>query len=244
MASNPPGECCTRGFKHEGTPAGEMFKIGQYDAYIARPSTPKPKRAILFVSDVMGVYENSKLLADDFASRGYLTLVPDLFHGEPLTLNAFASGTVDLPGFLAKHNIASVEPVLDAALKYLRETEKVEKIAGVGYCFGAKYVVRYMKGRRVDVGYIAHPSFVSEDELRAIEGPLTIAAAETDTIFPADLRHKSEEILKETKQPYQVTLYSHVEHGFAVRADLSVPAIKFAKEQAFLQAIAWFEYFL
>lgn len=79
------------------------------------------------------------------------------------------------------------------------------------------------------------------DELRAIKGPFSISAAETDSIFTVELRHKSEDILKETKQPWQINLFSGVEHGFAVRGDVNVKQQKFAKEQAFLQAVAWFD---
>lgn len=86
-----------------------------------------------------------------------------------------------------------------------------------------------------------HASFVDEDELAAITGPLSIAAAETDQIFPAEKRHKSETILVETKQPYQINLYSGTVHGFSVRCDTSKKAEKYAKEQAFLQAVAWFD---
>jgi dienelactone hydrolase len=87
-------------------------------------------------------------------------------------------------------------------------------------------------------------SFVEESELAAISGPLSIAAAETDQIFPAEKRHKSEIILLETKQPYQINLFSGVAHGFAVRCDLSKKAEKFAKEKAFLQAVQWFDEYL
>ena len=41
--------------------------------------------------------------------------------------------------------------------------------------------------------------------------------------------------------PWQINLYSDVEHGFAVRADLSKRRVKWAKEQAFLQAVHWFD---
>jgi dienelactone hydrolase len=44
--------------------------------------------------------------------------------------------------------------------------------------------------------------------------------------------------------PYQMVLYSGVEHGFAVRGDLKNPQIKFAKEAAFLQAVQWFDEYL
>lgn len=119
----------------------------------------------------------------------------------------------------------------------------IQKIAGVGYCFGAKYVVRYLhpKQNKIDVGYVAHPSFVEADELKAIGGPFAIAAAETDQIFPAEKRHESEVILKDLGLPYQINLYSGVAHGFAVRGDISDKVVKYAKENAFLQALQWFD---
>lgn len=67
---------------------------------------------------------------------------------------------------------------------------------------------------------------------------------ETDSIFPAPKRHESEEILSTTGQPYQINLFSGVEHGFAVRADLTKPSVRFAKEAAFTQAVAWFNQYL
>lgn len=87
-------------------------------------------------------------------------------------------------------------------------------------------------------------SFVDESELAAIDGPLSIAAAETDEIFPAEKRHQSETILVKTKQPYQINLFSGTQHGFTVRGDMSVKPQRFAKEKAFLQAVQWFDEYL
>jgi len=98
-----------------------------------------------------------------------------------------------------------------------------------------------LKPGHIDVGYSAHPSFVEDAELEAIKGPFAISAAETDSIFPSEKRHRSEEILKQTGQPYQINLYSGVEHGFAVRGDLNNRVVVYAKESAFLQAVQWFE---
>lgn len=67
---------------------------------------------------------------------------------------------------------------------------------------------------KVDVGFLAHPTGVTEEELGAIKGPLAIAAAETDGRFPPELRHKSELILQQTGLPYQINLYSGVNHGY------------------------------
>lgn len=85
---------------------------------------------------------------------------------------------------------------------------------------------------------------MDEDELKDIKGPFSIAAAETDEIFPTEKRHQTEAILKELKMPYQINLYAAVEHGFAVRGDPSDPKKQYAKEAAFLQAVQWFDYYL
>jgi len=68
--------------------------------------------------------------------------------------------------------------------------------------------------------------------------------AESDYIFTVEKRHESEEILKGTGVPWQINLFSGVEHGFAARGDISKPVIKFAKEQAFYQAVQWFDRWL
>lgn len=85
---------------------------------------------------------------------------------------------------------------------------------------------------------------MKEAELSKISGPLSISAAETDTIFTTEKRHKSEAILIETKQPYQINLFSGVVHGFAMRAESSNKTQRFAREQAFLQAVNWFDAYL
>ncbi len=91
---------------------------------------------------------------------------------------------------------------------------------------------------------MAHPSFVDEDELAGVTGPLSIAAAEVDDLFTVAKRHRSEEILKETGKLWQINLFSGVVHGFAVKCDPSNKVFKFAKEQAFFQAVQWFDTWL
>ncbi|KAK3381151.1 dienelactone hydrolase [Podospora didyma] len=248
MASNPPARCCTLGVKHDGEATGKDTKIaGKYDAYVAVPPQDNAHNGvgILILPDVLGIWQNSKLIADQFAANGYTAILVDLFNGDALTLNRPAN--FDFPAWLSKgstgdnpHTKETVDPIVVDSLKALKTEYNLKKIGAVGYCFGAKYVVRHYKDG-IDVGYIAHPSFVEEEELGAITGPLSISAAETDAIFPAEKRHKSEEILKTVGQPYQINLYSGVVHGFAVRCDVSKKHEKFAKEQAFLQAVTWFD---
>ncbi|KAJ4037731.1 hypothetical protein NW761_006187 [Fusarium oxysporum] len=208
------------------------------------PEKAKNSTAVLFLPDIMGIWQNSRLLADEFAARGYLTLLLDTYNGDPIPVNP---GKVDIPTWLSggstgdnPHDEAAVDPIVRDAVKVLKEEYGVRKLGAVGYCFGAKYVIRHFTSG-IDAGFIAHPSSVSPDDLAAIEGPLSIAAAELDHIFPAKKRHDAEKILQMAGKQYQLTLYSRVGHGFAVRCDLSQREQRWAKEQAFYQAIAWFD---
>lgn len=146
-----------------------------------------PTLGLLLITDVIGhVSINAQLIADQFASNGYLVLMPDLFHGDPIPLNR--PGDFDIQKWLkggypgspeGGHLPPNVDPIIDACLVEMRTKYNCEKIAGVGYCFGGKYVVRHLRPDqgKIDVGYVAHPSFVDEDELKGIKGPLAIAAA-------------------------------------------------------------------
>ncbi|KAI0382321.1 dienelactone hydrolase [Hypomontagnella monticulosa] len=256
MASNPPGDCCIRGVKHEGTTRGESVKINnKHLGYLAKPPSAtleaqpnKKDTAILFVPDVIGIWLNSKLMADQYAANGYLTLVIDPFNGDPLSLSRPAG--FDFMAWLKHgtdgdnpHTEEAVDPIIEAAIKYLKEELGVKRLGAVGYCFGAKYVARHSK-TGIQCGYFAHPSFVTEDELRNFNRPLSIAAAETDEIFTIQQRHASEAILRGVGKPYQINLFSGVAHGFAVRGDPNDKRERFAKEQAFIQAVAWFDQFL
>ncbi|KAF4973612.1 hypothetical protein FSARC_152 [Fusarium sarcochroum] len=245
MASHPPAACCTVGNLHEGNPQGTIVQIdGKIDAYLARPSTNEPRQAVLYIPDIFGIWQNSKLMADAFAAQGYVCLVPDIFNGDPVPekmpdgfdiMKWLSEGT----GGNNPHTPEAIDPIIVSGISYLKSIG-VTQIAAVGYCLGAKYVIRHYKSG-IKCGFAAHPSFVESEELAAITGPLSIAAAELDDLFTVEKRHESEAILSKSKQDYQINLFSGVHHGFAVRGDLNDKRQLFAKEQAFTQAVTWFK---
>jgi len=232
-----------------------MRSVADTETYFAYPEDKSTEYGILVLTDVIGhAFINAQLIADQLAANGYFVVMPDLFYGDAISLNrpggfdlqkwftgAYQSSEKKIP-----HTPPTVDPIIDACLVEMRTKYNCRKIGAMGYCFGAKYVVRHLRPDegKIEVGWVGHPSFVEAQELRDMKGPLAIAAAETDSIFPTEKRHETEAILKEMKLPYQINLYSGVEHGFAVRGDPKVQEQKYAKESAFLQALQWFEEYL
>lgn len=151
------------------------------ETYFAFPADKSTDKAILFVTDIFGHrFKNPQLLADQFAEQGYLTVIPDLFNGNPAPVNM--PDDFDVMKWLKgppSYVPSTIDPIIDAAIVELRSEYNVKKLGAVGYCFGGKYVVRHLRPaeQKIEVGFTAHPSFVEADELMAIEGPLSIAAA-------------------------------------------------------------------
>jgi dienelactone hydrolase len=224
------------------------------ESYVSLPSIPTEK-GILILPDVLGHTSiNVQLIADAFtAAHHYAVYVPDIFHGDPIPPNR--PSTFDMQGWRSKHTPERIEPVIQEVLAYMRDPAKggLDRIAGIGYCFGAKCVIRFLKGGKagLDVGYVAHPSSVSIEEVEDIKSPFSIAAAETDRVFPLEMRAQTETVLKGLdtayqgeKLPWEIHVFSGVSHGFAVRGDKENETQKWAIEQAFSMAGRWFERFL
>lgn len=102
--------------------------------------------------------------------------MPDIFRGDPAPHDI----TFDAVEFLAKHTTNVTDPVIEETIRYMRNELGFGKIAVTGYCFGGRYAFRFLaEGRGADIGFAAHPSFLQDEEVNAINGPASIAAAGT-----------------------------------------------------------------
>lgn len=88
--------------------------------------------------DVIGIWQNSQLMVDQYAANGYYTIIPDLFNGDPISLNDRPD---DFMGWLTKgsdgknpHTAEAIDPIIQKSIEYLKE-QGFKKIGGVGYCF-------------------------------------------------------------------------------------------------------------
>ncbi|QIX01978.1 hypothetical protein AMS68_007495 [Peltaster fructicola] len=251
--AKPSAGCCLKGHIHSGTALGRFEKVDNIETYISEPPAGKANgNIILYYADVYGMFTNGLLIMDEMAKAGYLVLGLDYFQGDPVYLYRTDAKTpvegFDFNAFLKKHGdfaAAHVPGWIDAVKhKYGKPSTRY---ACVGYCFGAPYVCDSLapgpnnSPPACQVGAFAHPAFLKEEHFRKLEKPLLLSCAETDFTFGTESRNKAVDVLIERKATYHVQLFSGVEHGFALRCDLSVPYERWAKEQSLAGIIAWFD---
>jgi dienelactone hydrolase len=146
--------------------------------YISYPPNGNTSaKALLYVTDIFGVpLLQNQLLADSLAANDYLVVMPDLFKGDAISVEEQEKG-LNLTGWLALHPASEIDSILSTTINYMRTDLKVEKIGGLGYCFGGKYVPRFLTSNGgIDTGFIAHPSSLTEQEISGIRKGISIAA--------------------------------------------------------------------
>ncbi|KAF2751098.1 alpha/beta-hydrolase [Sporormia fimetaria CBS 119925] len=231
---------------NSGTPRGQIKTVSTNQIY---QTTPQPWKntntAILFLSDVFGIPSlENRLLADSFANAGYAVIMPDLFKGDPITPAEIADPNFNITAWSVLHPQSETEGIIAATVTYMQSLG-ITKIGGVGYCFGGKYVPRHMAaGKAINVGFVAHPTFLTLDEIRAIKGPLSIAAGELDNTFLPPDAWAAEQALMSIGAIFQSNLYAKAPHAFAVKPNMSQPVQVYAKQESFRQAVSWFDAWL
>lgn len=184
--------------------------------------------------------------------------------------SAAKSFTIDM--WLARHTPRTVLPRLSRVIASLRE-EFADAVAngggiyGVGYCFGAKYILllssnlsadvvagqqevsvdaqgkaeegMVRKGPELKVGVLAHGTMIEREDFKHVEVPTGIVAVQNDGLFPDEVREAGVKELKEKGVETEMWVYPGVPHGFAVVGDYEDETIKVAQRQAFGVMLGW-----
>jgi carboxymethylenebutenolidase len=111
-------------------------------AYISLPPDSTAKsRAIILLQEAFGVNGHMRNVADDFASRGYAVITPELFHR---TAPKYWEGPYNnfqevMPHYSALTN-DGLTADLQACYNWLKSNDRVDaaKIYSIGYCLGGK----------------------------------------------------------------------------------------------------------
>lgn len=170
--------------------------------------------------------------------------MPDLFRGDPVPADALSdpNSTFNMTAWRERHPQAQIEQIIDSALSTMRTEFHSTKIAATGYCFGGRYVARYLAaGKGIVAGFAAHPSGTMESEWKNVSSPMSIAFGQLDGSNTPANRSNIESIFSAGNKTFQTALYAQAEHGFAVRTNLTDKRKAFAQESAYVQAVRWFD---
>ena len=98
--------------------------------------------SLIILTDGFGLCNNAKLLADGFASRGYFTVVPDLFAGDPFPdprpESFHLQKWLEEGGGGRSHLPKAVDPIVENTIAWLRNEQGFKRVGAAGYCFGGK----------------------------------------------------------------------------------------------------------
>lgn len=246
-------ERCLNGTLHDGTPTGVLSTLAEVQVYRATPNHQhERKKAILVFPDIFGIgLKNTQLVADRLANQtGLTTYLIDTFDGDQVP--AGDTPGQPRPGFnltdwLSNHDPTSVLPIIQAVISNLTQGG-VERFAGVGYCFGGKYVFLSSERNWIQVGSTSHPSLlqVPKDLIelrRTSKVPLLINSAELDQQFTLDYQRQADEILGDGKYKpgYKRTYFLGASHGFGLRADLNNSADRTAYFEPTNEIVRWLD---
>ncbi|KAK1222384.1 hypothetical protein PQX77_014780 [Marasmius sp. AFHP31] len=230
----------------DGEPRGKIIEVAGVNTYVSLPcGEQKPKdEAIVLLTDVFGLpLVNNKLIADDFAAKGYAVFVPDYLNGDPAPAD---DPNFNLTEWLARHGPEQTLPPTHAVLGALRE-KGVKKIGVTGYCFGGVYTTFLSQVNEIEVAVMSHPSlFTIPDDVETLAAnstvPVEIHSADLDAILTPQLAKQVDDIFAGYSAGYQRFAYAGVGHGFAVRPENASDPVQIgAKQLAFERAVSWFE---
>lgn len=197
---------------------------GKFTAYVARP-VRLPAPGLVLIQYICGVNPVMRRLADQFATLGYLVMVPDLFwRQEPgvqlipdpanpaldhmaraLALNAGIDDDLAVADLIASADALRAHPDCDG------------RVGALGYCLGGRLVVPMAARGRLDcaVSYYGVNLDRYLPEAETIAAPLLLHVAGEDAMVPAPVRAALADRLG-ARPKATVRVHPGVNHAFAL----------------------------
>jgi len=209
---------------------------GTASGYLSRPQREGRHPSIVLIQEWWGLDDHIKDVTHRFAGEGYVTLAPDLFHGQ---VTAEPTEAMKLAQSMDQARVAKE---LSGAVAYLKGQDFSSGKAGIiGYCMGGGLAISTAcKNRDLDacvVYYGRSPNPV--DQVQSISCPVLGIFAEMDERTNATL-----DALKEAMQQYgkqfEMHMYPGAQHAFFndTRPDVHSPE---ASQDAWAKTLTFFK---
>jgi carboxymethylenebutenolidase len=179
---------------------------GPAEGWLVRPGAGRP--GIVVLQEWWGIVPHIKDVATRFANQGYVTLAPDLYHGRTTVEAEEAHHLMQgLDWDRALEEIAG-------AIRYLRDSEGVDRVGVVGYCMGGALAVRAATLPGVDawVSYYGFPP--GAPNLDRITAPGLIYFGEEEDFFSIPDAQAFAERQRAAGRECEVIVYPRAGHAF------------------------------
>lgn len=202
--------------KRDGGPRliiSEPAYFKNFKGYFVRPENPPSGGGypgVIMIHEYWGLNQYIKSMAEELAKEGYAVLAVDLFGqtaADPERAREMVSG-VDRNQSLEN---------LKAAVGYLREKEKVSRIASIGWCFGGGQSLRLaLSGIPLDATVIYYGNLTSDrGELAKIKWPVLGIFGDKDQVVSPQSVKDFEAALNELGTRNEIHVYPGLGHAFA-----------------------------
>jgi carboxymethylenebutenolidase len=189
---------------------------GAFDCYLALPASASNTPAVVLANAIVGVDEDLRGIADEFAAAGYIAAAPDLFwrtvpgpldHEDPRTrprgqprLEKIKAGEADMADTLA----------------YLHTLPGHNgRAAAMGFCYGGPYAILGPKRLGYDAGISCHGTqlldFISE--LDGLAAPLCVMWGDKDFAGPPEVR-EAYRAAAARHSNLEVHVFPGIDHGY------------------------------
>lgn len=205
---------------------------GEFDCYVAAPTTRERVPAIVLASAVHGVDADVRAIADEFAAHGFLAAAPDLFWRV-------------LPGPLPREDARAKErsqprlerirtgeaDLLDARAMLGTCADFNGRAAVIGFCYGGPYAILGPMRLGYDAGISCHGTQMLDyiKELDGVAKPVCIVWGDQDFAAPAEVLDAYRKVPARMKN-VEVHIFPGVQHGYMMPGN---PAAYSAETRAF-----------
>jgi carboxymethylenebutenolidase len=191
---------------------------GSFSGYLALPPGGRGP-GLVVAQEIFGVNQPMREIADAFAARGYVVLVPDLFWrlAPNVELGYTPEDWQKAFGYFQRFNVDTGVDDIQTAITTLREQAFVRAHVGVmGFCLGGK--LAYLSACRTDadvaIGYYGVGIEDALDEAHHLHCPLVLHIAQLDKYCDQAAQEKISQSLGH-RDDVQVWIYPAADHAFA-----------------------------
>jgi len=212
-------------------PGGQEILVGNLTIYES-PVTNGTFEDVMLISvhDIFGFHPHVKYISDRLSGNGFRAVVPDFFHGKPVSIENFPppNFTETAKLLFSKDRFwVQVKSDLLTTMNYYRETANVTSFGLYGFCWGGKMIVYACADsdfEGINAIGLVHPSRLVNQDANGINASALLlpSNAEPDMVpFQQIIQRR----LGEDKAEHY--RYNDMRHGFAgATSDFSNPDIR------------------